>query len=470
MQAKLLTPTCLIALICLVCPLTAHAQEFQSRELFNGVFAVTDVERDEEQVVIASGTGMVVLDSFMSPRTSGRFRQAIVEQLKRNDFFCLVNMVDRIDLFGGNAAYEGIPIVAHKALWDKYKEDGGAVDEELTRLIDMWREKEQISRERLGKHEPGSEEAASEQSWLDLCKGRADELESDFRLHLPTEVYEDRKTLGLGDITLNLIWFGRTNYDGMTVITIPEKNLAIIPGFIMHRHHLAPSPGPQFNYYDVPRWINVFEEILEGEGAVEHVLCGTHYTDLWSRERAHTHLRYIRELWNKVSKEEAAGKDLAEIQELCSMDGDFAYVKDMQPYLDHGDQWIRPQHESHVRLFFLQHKNPASKIIEDGGIDSLMESLARIRKLMDEGGDIYVEEMAINYLGYNYMRMEKYDEALAVLKLNVDAHPKSANVYDSYAEALMKSGDKKGAIKNYKKSLQLDPDNKNAWEKLQSMQ
>ena len=52
-----------------------------------------------------------------------------------------------------------------------------------------------------------------------------------------------------------------------------------------------------------------------------------------------------------------------------SLDNEFAFVKDMQVYRDHGDDWIRPQHEFHVRLFFLQHKNPASEILrsEDGG-------------------------------------------------------------------------------------------------------
>jgi tetratricopeptide (TPR) repeat protein len=469
MNTKLSTLTSLILFTCLFSPGFAHTQGFESRELIDNVFAVTDIENNEEQVVIVSAKGLVVLDSFMSPSSAARFRNAIVEQLKRDDFYYLINMVDRIDLFGGNAAYEDIPIVAHKAFWDKYKDNEEAVNEELSRLIEMWREKENGSSERLKKLEPGSEDAANERRWLELCKARADELESGSSPVLPTEVYEDRKALDLGDITLNLIWFGRTNYDGITVITIPEKKLAIVPGFIMHRHHLAPSPGPEFNKYDVPRWISVFEEILEGENAVEHVLCGTHYTDMWSRERAHTHLRYIRELWNRVSMEEAAGVDLDEIQRLCSMDGDFAFVKEMQPYLDHGDAWIRPQHESHARLFFLQHKNPASEIIENAGVDSLAAALAHIRKLVDEGADIYIEEMAINHIGYSYMRMERYAEAVEVLKLNVDAHPESSNAYYSYAEALMKSGDVEGAIRNYKKSLELNPDNTNAREMLESL-
>jgi len=89
---------------------------------------------------------------------------------------------------------------------------------------------------------------------------------------------------------------------------------------------------------------------------------------------------------------------------------------------------------------------------------------------MDEGGDIYVEEMAINHIGYFFMSQNKFPEAVKVLELNVDAHPESANAYDSYAEALMKSGDVEGAIKNYRKSLELNPDNSNAKQMLQSLE
>jgi len=89
---------------------------------------------------------------------------------------------------------------------------------------------------------------------------------------------------------------------------------------------------------------------------------------------------------------------------------------------------------------------------------------------MDTGGDVYVEEMAINNLGYRYLGMGRIADAVAVLKLNVDVYPQSFNAHDSYAEALMKSGDKEGAIVHYKRSLELNPDNGNAREQLKSLE
>ena len=60
-------------------------------------------------------------------------------------------------------------------------------------------------------------------------------------------------------------------------------------------------------------------------------------------------------------------------------------------------------------------------------------------------------------------------DAIEIFKLNVEEYPNYANVYDSLAEAYMIAGDKKLAIMNYEKSLELDPNNTNAIEKLEAL-
>ena len=372
-----------------------------------------------------------------------------------------------MDRFGGNAAFRDIPIVGHIAFRDKYEGREAEVRAEIAQLIEMWRWKENVARERLPGHEPGSEQAIREQEWINTCKRRADELESGFSLVLPSDTYEDRKTLDLGDLTLDLVWFGRAGEDGITVIKIPELRLAIVP--VLHPHHLAPHPMPEFRGLDVPRWIMVLEEVLEGDRPVDNVLCGINTADLWSRERARTHLDYIRKLWNAVATAEAAGKDLPEIYEQLSLENEFAFVKEMQVYKDNGDDWIRPQHQMHTRLFFLQHKNPASEMVKGLAGDSLSAALAKIRKLKDKGGDIYIEESAFNSIGYYLLSQERITDAKAVFKFNVDIFPRSANVYDSYAEVMARSGDTVNAIRNYEKSLELNPENQNARDMLEAL-
>jgi CubicO group peptidase (beta-lactamase class C family) len=63
----------------------------------------------------------------------------------------------------------------------------------------------------------------------------------------------------------------------------------------------------------------------------------------------------------------------------------------------------------------------------------------------------------------------KPKEALEIFKLNVFLYPNSANVYDSVAEAYAVNGNRDLAIKNYKRSLELDPKNTNAAQQLRKL-
>ena len=98
------------------------------------------------------------------------------------------------------------------------------------------------------------------------------------------------------------------------------------------------------------------------------------------------------------------------------------------------------------------------EVIETKGIDA---GVAYFEKNKDNK-DFDVNENEMNQTGYQLLGSDKTKEAIQVFKLNVDAYPKSANVYDSYAEALMKSGDNKGAIENYTKAVEMNPGNENA--------
>jgi hypothetical protein len=82
----------------------------------------------------------------------------------------------------------------------------------------------------------------------------------------------------------------------------------------------------------------------------------------------------------------------------------------------------------------------------------------------------YNGEGTFNNLGYDFMRQNKLEEAHATFELNALMFPYSSNAWDSYAESVMKSGDNANAIKYYKKSLELNPQNQNAVEMLKQLE
>ena len=435
-----------------------YSQGFQTKEVSDNISIVTNPDLGN-QVVVKSSKGLLIFDSFWSEKTARLFKEDISKTMQRNDFSYVINMVDRLDMFGGNAAYQDAVIVGHENILTKYSNEK-VLKAELTDLIHMWRFKEEAARDRLQRMDKDSEQAQGDQAWMNVCKSRADELEFGFTLALPQIYYNDRISLDLGDITLNLTWFGESgNYNGLSVAHIPEEKLAILSKAIIYPvQHLAPHVQPNFGVLDVPRWIALFEELLEGENAVTKIILSDD-DRVYSREEWLSHLKYIRMLWESVRTADAEGRNLQEIQEQLSLDKDFAFVKEMLAYKNTSDAWIRPQHELHIKQFYLQNKTLASEILKEGGPESLQASLKKIR---DGGSDMYFDEMFINRIGYSWMSKGYNSEAIEVFKLNAETFPQSFNVYDSLGEIYMQIGDTKNAANNYKKSLELNPDNNNA--------
>ena len=87
-----------------------------------------------------------------------------------------------------------------------------------------------------------------------------------------------------------------------------------------------------------------------------------------------------------------------------------------------------------------------------------INSLNNIKK---ENNKYIYSEDNLNNLGYEYLNKNENKKALEILKVNVLLYPNSGNVFDSYAEILLKMNKKEEAIKMYKKSIELNPENEN---------
>jgi len=113
----------------------------------------------------------------------------------------------------------------------------------------------------------------------------------------------------------------------------------------------------------------------------------------------------------------------------------------------------------------------AYRIEQEIGKNGIQAGLKKFRDIKSNPkSKLYFEESEFNAMGYRLMGAGKMKAAIEIFKLNVELYSESANVYDSLAEAYMNSGDTKKAIKNYKKSLELNPDNNNAKEMLKKLE
>jgi len=101
------------------------------------------------------------------------------------------------------------------------------------------------------------------------------------------------------------------------------------------------------------------------------------------------------------------------------------------------------------------------------GFDHAAQVYAAMHKV---NPDFKLDEGAINSWASQLSSENHLPEATELLKLNVQLYPDSGNAFDSLGEAYMKSGQKERAIESYKKSLEKNPDNTNARDKLKQLQ
>jgi len=105
-----------------------------------------------------------------------------------------------------------------------------------------------------------------------------------------------------------------------------------------------------------------------------------------------------------------------------------------------------------------------------GGVTA---ALARYRELREKfygraGYDF--SERSLNSIGFELMEKKEYDAAIAILRENTVQYPRSANAWDSLAEAYLAAGNKAEAAANYRKALEIDPKFANSLEKLKKIE
>lgn len=126
---------------------------------------------------------------------------------------------------------------------------------------------------------------------------------------------------------------------------------------------------------------------------------------------------------------------------------------------------VNPENDSEVTYDYLKladsEKIPSTHL-KNGDFDKALEGYLKIRE-KDSTSEL-INEREFNQLGYQYIRQQKFDNAIDVFKLNVALYPNSSNVYDSLADAYLRGGDSLEAYNNYKKALELNNGNQRAKE------
>jgi dienelactone hydrolase len=103
---------------------------------------------------------------------------------------------------------------------------------------------------------------------------------------------------------------------------------------------------------------------------------------------------------------------------------------------------------------------PLRRTIRERGVEAAVAQYRELRKGQPTRYDF--AEPELNALGYELLFTGRVREAVEIFKLNVEMYPQGFNTYDSLGEAYLAAGERELAVRNYKRSLELNPGNTNA--------
>lgn len=108
------------------------------------------------------------------------------------------------------------------------------------------------------------------------------------------------------------------------------------------------------------------------------------------------------------------------------------------------------------------------ELLQAGKADEAVAAYRAIKK--EKPDNAAVSEQRLNTLGYELLRAKKLRESIAVFALNAELYPQSFNVYDSLGDAYAEVGERELAIRNYRRALELNPQDKNAAQMLKKLE
>jgi glyoxylase-like metal-dependent hydrolase (beta-lactamase superfamily II) len=294
---------------------------------------------------VATDVGLVVVDSTGIPSTARRMRDIIRQEFGRDDFVYLINTHYHWDHSWGNMAFPEATTIAHEGCGRRMRDN----ESQMSRTIESFKRNLDESRRRLEGMEAGSDEEKQTRAFIAEVERAIADYSEDFRMLPPVISFNDRMTLDLGDITLEMAYFGRSHSGTDIFIHIPEEGILLTGDIFLDGRWLPlfSAGGP----LDIPRWIEVLDGFL-GDDNIRQVIPG--HQHFWPRARLELWRDYIRNLWEGLEAAHQEGKTLDQVIERFPLEQPYMYLKE----LGHDDQELQNFQERNIRAFWRQLVGP----------------------------------------------------------------------------------------------------------------
>jgi glyoxylase-like metal-dependent hydrolase (beta-lactamase superfamily II) len=277
----------------------------------------------------------------------------------------------------------------------------------------------------------------------------------------PNITFDSSMKLYIGGIEVRIRYAPGGPTDGDLIVYFPTENILYLDDAI------APD---NYNLCDTGANGDPLGMIKNLRGYIDNYPANTRYFFGHGRElnKQDINLYYtdFMKIYDIASKAVKAGKSVKEISESPEITAYDKYAK-IFPTLK--GNWLRAV-ESSIRQNTKLPSicEPITQAIMDGGIGKAIELYSKLK--VESADKFDFSEGQLNVLGYNLIYRNMLQEALEVIKLNSEMFPDSSNAFDSLGEIQMMLGKNDDALRSYRKSLELNPENQNAAQKIHEIE
>jgi glyoxylase-like metal-dependent hydrolase (beta-lactamase superfamily II) len=275
------------------------AQTFTANENINEYITVDKMNNrailvklyNDAVTAIATQKGIVVIDAGVSNSLTSKYSRIIEKKFNRNDFAYLINTHSHYDHVGGNQVFSDAVIIGHENCpieMSKEWKNREKIKQQLSKFVEDYdKELRTLDSGTTNWEETFCKKNRSLHAYHDLLNDRV--------VTFPTTTFNDRMNLSMGDVTFNLIYFGKAHSESDIIIHIPEEKLLLVGDLF------SQGGRPSFDNvtkHDAERWLIALKWIKARWGKIDKIIGG--HGKIMSKENLELFSEYVKQKYDKL--------------------------------------------------------------------------------------------------------------------------------------------------------------------------
>ncbi len=312
-----------LLLVVSFCAVHTMAQDVAVRRVTNRVItlSMSNLGMHTNVTVIESQKGLVVIETEITPYIMDRIKEAAEKYLKRDDWIYVINTHNHLHHAGGDIVFENAQVVGHETMSMNWLRDLLKTEEGRSRYCDIVGTTQGI--ERLSKMLKESSPTVAQRQELRrrirFMREVEREIMNGFEVRDPDMSFSDRLNLDLGDVHLELVYWGDAICHSSIFAHIIEDKMLV--GMGMGTGQWLPGFYGKVNLDSIRRGISILDKLYNNDFHVD-LMIGVHSSDLIeTKHQFRQRHEYLQDLLDGLTQAKKQGLSTQQVKD------DFSWSK-----------------------------------------------------------------------------------------------------------------------------------------------